>query len=93
MIPASLPRLLVTALTALGLLLLPSPALAQSVAIESDALAYPLSGYSAILRVTHEGGFSYALGTVRYTLPTFLVKSQSAHEAAGWQATSTSRSG
>ena len=61
---------------------------AQSVAIEADALAYPLSGYSAILRISHENGFSYALGTGRYALPTFLVKGQSTYDEAGWEATS-----
>lgn len=76
---------LVLALTAFA-----TPARAQSVAIEADALAYPLGGYSAALRVTHGNGFSYALGTGRYSLPTFLVKSQSTYDEAGWEATSES---
>lgn len=88
MIPTSIRRILLTSLTVLLLLLAPVATFAQSIALETDALAYPLSGYSAILRITHEGGFSYALGTGRYTLPTFLVKSQSTYDAAGWQATS-----
>ena len=67
---------------------LPQSAVAQSIAIEADALAYPLRGYSAILRVTHESGLSYALGTGRYSLPTFLVKGQSTYDEAGWKATS-----
>jgi len=66
----------------------PGPARAQSVGIEADALAYPLGGYSAAVRVTHDNGVSYALGTGRYTLPTFLVKGQSSYEEARWRATS-----
>ena len=63
---------------------------AQSVALETDALAYPLGGYSAILRITHDNGLSYALGTGRYSLPTFLLKGQSTYGEAGWEATSES---
>ena len=70
--------------------LAPKEASAQSVALETDALAYPLSGYSAILRITHDSGLSYALGTGRYSLPTFLVKGQSSYGEAGWEATSES---
>jgi hypothetical protein len=61
---------------------------AQSVALEADALAYPLGGYSAAIRITQENGFSYALGTGRYTLPSFIVKGQATYDAAGWSATS-----
>jgi hypothetical protein len=68
--------------------LLTATASAQSVAPEADALAYPLGGYSAALRVTHDNGVSYALGTGRYTLPTFLVKTQESYDATHWKATS-----
>jgi hypothetical protein len=81
-------RILALVLPVFALTALATPASAQSVALEADALAYPLSGYSAALRVTHDNGFSYALGTGRYTLPTFLVKGQSTYDEAGWKATS-----
>jgi hypothetical protein len=68
----------------------PPPSRGPSVAFEADALAYPLGGYSAILRISHESGLSYALGTGRYTLPTFLVKGQATYDEAGWKATSES---
>lgn len=74
----------------LALLTLSVPASAQSVALEADALAYPLGGYSAALRITHDNGFSYALGTGRYSLPAFLLKGQSTYGETGWKATSES---
>lgn len=80
-------RAFASALVALALLS-PRDASAQSVAIETDALSFPLRGYSAILRVTHDFGLSYAIGTGRYTLPTFIVKGQSEYDAARWTATS-----
>jgi hypothetical protein len=68
----------------------PRTASAQSVALEADALAYPLGGYSGAIRVTHDNGFSYALGTGRYALPKFLLKGQATYGEAGWKATSES---
>ena len=65
----TLARLTFYALAALAAT--PQSAVARSIEIEADALAYPLGGYSAILRVTHESGLSYALGTGRYSLPAF----------------------
>ena len=73
---------------ALPAILLAGEPRAQSIALEADALAFPLRGYSAALRITHDNGFSYALGTRRYTLPTFLVKGQSSYARSGWVATS-----
>jgi hypothetical protein len=70
-----------------SLSLAPRSTSAQSVALEADALAYPLGGYSGIIRVTHDNGFSYALGTGRYALPTFLIEGQSTYDEAGWKAT------
>ena len=69
-------------------ILVSGSAAAQSVALEADALAYPLGGYSAALRVSHDNGVSYALGTGRYTLPAFLLKLQDSYDAAHWRATS-----
>jgi hypothetical protein len=73
-----------TRTAALGVALLASllagEAHAQSAALEADVPAFPLRGYSAALRITHDNGFSYALGTGRYTLPTFLVKGQSSYD-------------
>ncbi len=66
------------------------PASAYSVSLESDALALPLRGYSGILRVSHDNGLNYALGTGRYTLPELFVRGQSSDARADWRATAES---
>jgi hypothetical protein len=62
----------------------------ESVAVESDAAAYALGGYSVIVRATHDTGIDFAVGAGRYTLPTLFVKGQSTYDEAGWKATSES---
>jgi hypothetical protein len=78
-------------------LLTAQPALAQppapaerSFALEADALAYPLGGYSGIFRVSLANGFNVALGTGRFDVPEFLLEGQDSFDAAGWKATSES---
>ena len=63
---------------------------AQSVAIEADALAYPLGGYSGIVNLTFNNGLSIALGAGRYNVPGFVVEGQETFDEAGWKGTSES---
>jgi hypothetical protein len=62
----------------------------SSVAFEADALAYAVSGYSGILRVSLANGLNIALGAGRYEVPGFIVEGQDNFEEAGWKATSES---
>lgn len=62
----------------------------RSLAIEADALAYPLGGYSGIFRVSLGNGLNIALGTGRFDVPGFLLEGQDSFDAAGWKATSES---
>jgi len=68
----------------------PRRAEAQAVAIEADAVAYFLSGYSGIVNLTFQNGLSVALGAGRYDVPGFLVEGQDTFDEAGWRATSES---
>lgn len=61
-----------------------------SIAVEADALAYGLPGYSGILSVSLANGFQVALGTGRYEVPGFLLKGDDNYNTAKWKATSTS---
>jgi hypothetical protein len=61
-----------------------------SVAVEADALAYGLPGYSGILSVSLPSGFQVAFGTGRYEVPSFLLKGDANYDAAQWKATATS---
>ena len=77
------------------LTVLPAPAqppssAERSFAIEADALAYPLGGYSGIFRVSLANGFNIALGAGRFDVPEFLLEGQDSFDAAGWKATSES---
>jgi hypothetical protein len=76
-----------------------SVALAQSssseprralIALEADAIAYALPGYSGMINVSLANGFQIALGTGRYEVPTFLLEGEKHYDAAHWKATSTS---
>ncbi len=62
----------------------------RSIAVEADAIAYGLPGYSGILSVSFANGFQVALGTGRYDVPSFLLKGDANYDAAKWKATSTS---
>lgn len=61
-----------------------------SLAVEADAAAYALKGYSGIFRVTLANGFNIAFGSGRYNVPNFVVKGQDNYEQARWKATSES---
>jgi len=63
---------------------------AQSVAIEADAPAYLLGGYSGIVNLSFDNGLSIALGAGRYNVPGFVVEGQESFDEAGWKATSES---
>jgi hypothetical protein len=69
---------------------MPQNALAQSIAIEGDAPAYLLSGFSGIANITLANGISIALGAGRYNVPGFIVEGQDSYDEAGWEATSES---
>jgi hypothetical protein len=77
-------------LAGIPLLTMPRRTDAQSVAIEADALAYFLGGYSGIVNLTFDSGLSIALGAGRYNVPGFVVEGQETFEEAGWKATSES---
>lgn len=68
----------------------PTPPAERSLAIEADALAYPLGGYSGIFRVSLANGFNVAVGAGRFDVPAFLLEGQDSFDAAGWKATSES---
>jgi hypothetical protein len=59
-------------------------------ALEADALAYAVNGYSGVLRVSLANGLNIALGAGRYEVPGFIVEGQASYEEAGWKATSES---
>jgi hypothetical protein len=63
---------------------------AQSIAVEADAAAYFLKGYSGIVRWTAKNGFNVALGTGRYNVPGFILKNDSNYKLAEWKANSES---
>lgn len=66
------------------------PAQKASFAVEADAAAYALKGYSVIGRITLRKGLNVALGTGRYNVPGFVVKGDSNYDRAKWKATSES---
>ncbi len=47
-----------------------------SIAIESDALAHALPGYSGIVNLSLRNGFLIAFGTGRYDVPSFLLEGE-----------------
>jgi hypothetical protein len=55
----------------------------HSVALEADALAYAVSGYSGVLRVSLANGLNIALGAGRYEVPDFIVEGQASYDEAG----------
>ncbi|MEO5925784.1 MAG: hypothetical protein ABIR70_18340 [Bryobacteraceae bacterium] len=61
-----------------------------SIAVEADALAYGLPGYSGIVNLSLRNGFQIAFGTGRYEVPGFLLKGDDNYDAVGWKATSKS---
>lgn len=61
-----------------------------SFAVETDALSYPLKGYSGIFNVTFRNGFQVAAGTGRYDMPGFILKGDDNYDQAKWKATVTS---
>lgn len=74
---------------------LPASALAQSsegpsLAVEADALAFGLGGYSGIFRVSLGSGLNVALGAGRYNVPGFILEGQETFDQAQWEATATS---
>lgn len=78
--------------TLLGLAL---PASAQtpptgSLAVEADALAYGIGGYSGIFSVTLPNKLQVAFGVGRYDAPSFIVSGGAHYDEAQWDATVTS---
>lgn len=66
-----------------------APAAAESsVAVEADASAFALGGYSLIVRASRSNGLDFAVGTGRYRLPSLFLKGQDSYDEAGWRATS-----
>ena len=61
-----------------------------SIAIEADALAYALPGYSGIVNLSLRNGLLIAFGTGRYEVPSFLLEGDANYDAVKWKATSTS---
>ena len=61
-----------------------------SIAVEADALAYGLPGYSAIVNVSLRNKLQFAVGTGRYDVPGFLLKGDSHYNDVKWKATATS---
>ncbi len=61
-----------------------------SFAVEADAAAYALRGYSGIGRVTLRNGLNIALGTGRYNVPNFVLSGDKNYDAAKWKATAES---
>lgn len=62
----------------------------RSFAVEADAAAYALRGYSGIGRVTFRNGLNVALGTGRYNVPGFILRGDGNYDAAKWKATAES---
>jgi hypothetical protein len=60
----------------------------RSVALEADARAYAVNGYSGVLRASLANGLSIALGAGHHEVPGFFVEGQADHEVAVWKATS-----
>jgi hypothetical protein len=58
-----------------------------SIAIEADALAYALPGYSGIVNFSLRNGFQVAFGTGRYDVPGFLLKGDEHYDKVKWKAT------
>lgn len=65
-----------------------APPASRSIAVEADAAAYALRGYSGILRLSFDNGLNIALGAGRYDVPGFIVERQDSDDEAGWKATS-----
>jgi hypothetical protein len=61
-----------------------------SIAVEGDALAYALPGYSGVVNLTLRNGLQVAFGQGRYEVPGFLLKGDDSYDAVHWKATSTS---
>lgn len=61
-----------------------------SVAVEADAIAYALPGYSGILSLSLANGFQVAFGAGRYEVPSLLLKGDANYDAVQWKATATS---
>lgn len=62
----------------------------RSFAIEADAIAYGISGYSGIATVSLSNGLQFAIGSGRYEVPGFLLSEDANYDQAQWKATSTS---
>jgi hypothetical protein len=60
-----------------------------SFAVESDALAPALKGYSGIVNVTLRNGLQFAFGEGRYDVPGFLLNGDRNYDQAKWKATVT----
>lgn len=60
-----------------------------SIAVEGDALAYGLPGYSGVVNLTVRK-FQVAFGQGHYEVPSFLLKGDDTYDAVHWKATSTS---
>lgn len=75
---------------ALGLANAQEPAPRASIAVEADALAYALPGYSGIVNVTLRNGMQFAGGAGRYDVPGFLLKGDANYANVKWKATATS---
>ncbi|MSV29374.1 MAG: hypothetical protein EXQ52_11640 [Bryobacterales bacterium] len=65
------------------------PSKKVSFALEADALAYGLKGYSGIVNVTLPNGLQFAFGEGRYDVPGFLVNGDKNYDQAKWNATVT----
>ena len=61
-----------------------------SFAVEADAAAYALKGYSGIGRITLRNGLNIALGAGRYNVPGFILRGDANYETAKWRATAES---
>lgn len=61
-----------------------------SIAVEADALAYGLPGYSGVLNLSFPNGFQVGFGAGRYEVPSFLLEGDANYDIARWQATATS---
>ncbi len=66
------------------------PEVRPSIAIEADAIAYGLPGYSGILSLSFPNGFQVALGTGRYEVPSLLLRGDDNYDAVEWKTTATS---
>jgi len=61
-----------------------------SFAVEVDAAAYALKGYSGIARVTLRNGLNIAFGAGRYDVPGFILSGDENYDFAKWKATAES---